>query len=191
MICALIAAAIIVAACSKNPANAGGEIQLIMNSNIEEGQYQPAYWSFSTNPRSTNLTYSSDWSTNESHSPSHSLKIGLDSWQEDPAAYAYWYQFIYPYPDRFAGQKMKLELYFKLDGVSGGGIEILLSALKDVETVTSVRKGPFFGTSNWQSVTASIESIPSGIETIIVYLIFGSSTSGTVYFDDITLTVKE
>ena len=46
------------------------------------------------------------------------------------------------------------------------------------------------GTKDWTSYTVTSPDIPHGISKINVYLILVKSTIGTVYFDDISLTVE-
>ncbi|MCK5198613.1 MAG: hypothetical protein KAR21_09695 [Spirochaetales bacterium] len=172
-----------VTSCWLNPDD-DQEIQLLQNTNVEDGTVDPSYWSYSD--------VKCSWSNTIFKSPSHSLKVSCAT--PDPDNFEYWCQVI---TDNLPiGSKPILKAYIKTDSLNGEGVSIAIRGDDTTtpegyaEVFTSTGDSiPIQGTMDWTLFSIQLnEVVPSDIESITVYLILLPNTSGDVYFDDITLT---
>jgi hypothetical protein len=161
---------------------------IIRNDNVELGNDQPHYW------RSCIVGYNDYqiYRTVEYYcSPGHSLKISVDKvWHTD--SFAYWQQPI-PYDTSFQNDFI-LTAHLKLKNVVGQGIACAVrgdntrnpSGMAEAFYTTQY-KIPIIGTEDWKDYNLIVTDIPETIKCLTVYLLFLPQTTGTVYFDDITL----
>lgn len=114
---------------------------------------------------------------------------------------ALWRQ-TYRGPMPSEGRRLTLRAHLKGENIeltrpnSNIFISIRLFPVEDSDGTTinrflsSQNRVRVFGTFDWQPLAITIPSIPREIDFIMVYLVMGPGTIGTVYFDDITLTVE-
>lgn len=159
--------------------NSGG---LIKNGSAEFGAFQPDNW----------LSYSGDyvvsWDTKETYDGNHSLKIVSNDIFLDKIGY--WVQAI---NDNIPiNKKIKLSLFAKLDNITGEGIHLMIRGDdKDGNFVFSESnqgKTKIIGSSDWKMISLEFANkIPASVSSLYVILIMSNYTSGTVYFDKISL----
>ena len=90
------------------------------------------------------------------------------------------------------GKKLKLTVKIKTENLTGGGAALFLRCDDSsgvVQFAATEHSIEIKGTKDWTTYTLELnERVRSDIESIIVFLLFTSDTSGTVYFDDASLT---
>jgi hypothetical protein len=169
------------------------EVQLLQNPDVEDGNDLPTEW-FSAIADTVASGFTTTWSTEEAVSPTHSLKINREI-IENPDAFAFWAQrFNTGIPN---GKKITLTASIKTD-LTGPGAAIVIRgddtdppAGSSEAFVTTQGLVSITGEENWREYWVSMSEVPADILSITVYLILGTNTNGTVYFDDITLTYLE
>jgi len=95
-------------------------------------------------------------------------------------------------------KKFTLTVRMKLENVTGQGVAIAIRG--DTEGApsgygeafaTTQGKRSLVGTTDWMDVTVELDRLEANINSIAVYLILLSETSGTVYFDDLELSISD
>ena len=155
---------------------------------MENGSNFPASWSYaSNNPSNTN--YQFDWSTEAASSGTHSLKI-TSSINNGPN-FGYWYQTVsYANPGKTVQLSVKIKIVNVIAANPGIGASIALAGFSGSDQTQFVSSGnatPIVGTSDWSIYTVKISNIASGTDKLVVYLPLGTQTTGTVYFDEVSL----
>lgn len=161
--------------------------QLLKNSDLESDNL--SVWKYS-------VSYDSFappiWVTEESFSPSHSLKI-------DRIASYFTLNTYYYYSQSYSGEMPfgeDLILTAKIKGVNlignGVSIAIITSPLEESgsqgQYVNSSGIIRISGTFEWTDYNITLPNLASNTSSISVRLYYLPYTLGTVYFDDITLT---
>jgi len=200
IVIALCSAALVVGSCSKSsdpqPVVSSGT-ELLVNTSVESGTATPDKWfPVASNPLGT--VYTSDWSTSQAHTGTHSLKISADG--TNGPNYLFWTQTV---PFDFAtmsGKVLTLSFSVKTNkvvtgsGNYGAGIFLNVFDVNNnlVESANSpVQIGNILGDTEWTSFTVTTKK-PLAFDTqhISVVLALGPTSTGSVYFDDISLKMK-
>jgi len=169
-------------------------IELLLNGQVEGGFFHPAYWSQYVYPFSARYEYELDWTQAEYQSSSHALMIRREG-IGDPTAFACWSQEIDVETGSLTGKELHFSAAVRLQNVSGEGI--YLNAFADNsagETVASaVTQGThtIAGWHAWTMYAVTSDPLPEDVCRLRIYLIMPGGVSGTVYFDDLSLTVEE
>ena len=169
--------------------NCGKEnrIELLSNSSVEQGTSEPDSW---RNLKHSDCTF--EWSTECYVSHSHSLKISRDI-SSKTVGYGRWVQTTDV--DIPTGKELTLSVSIKLEDVTGNGVFFeLLCYDNDTNDPPKVHKTSteqiyLLGTKDWERYSIKLLNTPPNIESIMVFLCLNST--GTVYFDDITLSYIE
>ena len=172
--------------------NCGKEnrIELLHNSSVEQGDDSPYSW------RTWHSYHSAtEWTTEHYVSRSHSLKISRNSTTTGygPAS---WEQIINNYVP--AGIELTLSLSIKLENIIGNGVSFFVMCFDADHPdgipeafATSRDNISLMGTKNWTRYSIKIYNTPKNIQCLVVNLRSSGSTTGTVYFDDISLSYIE
>lgn len=122
-------------------------------------------------------------------SSGHSVMIKSENSDNE---FAFWAQRIDA--KNFIGKELNLSANIKGENIEGEGIAI---AIRGDDLSNSSNSAEIFyttqgnitidGTFDWKSFNVQSEIIPNNIDLITVYLIYLKNTSGTVYFDDVSL----
>jgi len=158
--------------------------QLLVNPDIESKAFSGWFNGGTDYPSDAEIT------DEESFSPSHSLKI--DKATIDNSNYWYWYQKyegVMPY-----GEELTLTAKIKGKNLIGKGISIAIRGDKQdsvSQFVTTYGYIDISGTFNWTQYNFTLSELNSDVTKLWVFLVFNNSTTGTVFFDDITLTHKK
>ena len=143
----------------------------------------------------TNNGYGSDFvatrTEEDSFSPSHSLKISKAIIDTAQAHFWVWY-------NEYKGEMpfgQDLTLTAKIKGVDllGPGASIVIRCDRVTQLLqfeTTENSTNISGSFDWSTYTLNLSDLQSDVTIIRVYLILLPETTGTVYFDDITLTHK-
>ena len=159
----------------------------LTNGNIESGSSYPDDWQFGSAKSSI---FNFAWDTNQYLSANHSLKI---SSQNSSDQFAFWAQTIEA--NEFVGKKITLNVNIKAADLVGQGVYIAIrgdntlipSGSAEVFATTQGNE-QISGTFDWKQLSVTMDNVPTDIKSLTFYLIYGSTTSGTVNFDDISLT---
>jgi hypothetical protein len=122
------------------------------------------------------------------HSPTHSLKISKTIPDSLNTAY---YSQVYS-GEIPAGRNLTLQVHVKCLNIEGDGASLLLlcnnandSTLQFAGTEGDIN---ITGTFDWTSYKLNIIDLKKEVRKIYVFLFYLPNTTGTIYFDDITLT---
>ena len=161
-------------------------IQVLDNADVENGTSLPDGW-FPTNSRGKFATI---WATDESFSPSKSLKISTPV--ADSVDFAYWAQSITE--NIPVGEPVTLRVKIKAD-LTGDGVAI---AIRSDDTAPASGTGEQFvttqgntaisGSFDWKEFSLKLHKVDKDTKTLTVFLLYFTNTTGEVYFDDISLT---
>jgi hypothetical protein len=160
-------------------------VNLLTNSDLESSQF--TNWIKSGLGDTT--AFNGLWTTEESFSPGHSLKISKDALDDN---FYWWYQ-IYS-GDMPVGEDLTLSVEIKTKNVSGKGAEFSIrcdSASVALQRATSQDNIVITGTKDWAKYSIELKNLGAHISKIYIFLIFQPGTSGEIFFDDITLTHKK
>jgi len=160
-------------------------IQILSNTDVEEGTgTQPLNWF-----QSKVAPYKLDWTTEESFSPTRSLKISTT--QSEPVNISFWGQSISS--NLPLGKDLLLSVRIKTKNLVGQGVSI---ALRADNTLTNPTPDGFTivttqtminGTQDWTEYSVTMSSLRQDAVSIRIFLIYLTGTTGEVYFDEITL----
>lgn len=162
-------------------------IQILGNTDVEEGTgtaTQPINWF-----ESKVAPYQLEWTSEESFSPTRSLKISTT--QSEPVNFSFWVQTIntnLPF-----GKDLALSVRIKTKNLVGQGVSIALRAdnassnsTPDGFTIVTTQT-MINGTQDWTEYSVTMSSLRQDAVSIRIFLIYLTGTKGEVYFDEITL----
>lgn len=169
------------------------KLQILQNTDVESGNGLPSGWWFAGADTVTG-GFRTTWSTEEAVSPIHSLKLSQEE-VNNPDVFAFWAQTINT--DIPTGKKLTLTASIKTD-LTGPGVAIVIRG-DDTDPpsgngeafVTTQGLITITGEDDWLEYFIAMPDVPDDILSITVFLILLPSSTGVVYFDDITLTYLE
>ncbi len=147
--------------------------------------------------------YVVDYTTEAASSPVHSLKVSSDAVKND-STYQYFQQFFKltdrPIP---AGAKLTLKAKIKTSNIQGNGISIAMGGYQVIanangqstavnSTFYTSTEGvtPIKGTNDFKEYALTWTSLPATTTQLYILLAYLTKTTGTVYFDDVSLSVN-
>ncbi len=160
-------------------------IMSLQNGSVEGGVSFPEYWW-----AGGYTGFERSWSTAYSVSPTHSLAINNVSASE--GTFGFWGQVIRA--DEYLGESITLTASVLSEAVRGEGIAI---AIRTDNTIRPQGMAEAFATTQgntliaggagWNRYSVTLDNVPADSKSITIYLIYLPGTSGTAYFDDISL----
>ena len=173
-------------ACKKN--DGLNPVQILVNTDVETGTLAPNSWGADPG---TSGVYSLEWTKDIAFSSTHSLKISAQN--STSPGFSYWYQaFQGEMPN---GKDLILSAKIKGDNLTGQGVSI---AIRGDNSIPATSNGSQFmttqgatsiqGTFDWTTYSVKLTNLSSDTKRLYVFLVYLPNTTGTVYFDDITLT---
>jgi hypothetical protein len=168
------------------------EVELLENAAIDSPNHD---WQFNYvgnvpgNPNGCDGAFSLDIHA----SPPYALRIGCTE-VRNFSVLSYWWQTISS-PTIPVGKKLVLKAKVRLDGVTGGGVALALRGTQKgrsgaVFFETTEINTPIRGTSDFTDYALILDSYPGSVDEIQVFLIYLRNTTGTAYFDDISLAAR-
>jgi len=161
-------------------------INLLQNSDIEEGSNRPSDWLLP--PNSDQQPFDLSWSDEEAFSPQKALKISNDT-ENEPEDFSFWAQVVRQNIPH--NRDVTLRTMIK-SNLSGQGVSIAIrtdskdSRLQFATTQDSIS---ITGNFDWTEYSIKLENVDAETATILIFLLYLEETTGEVYFDDVTLTV--
>ncbi|GAB3882879.1 hypothetical protein [Spirosoma agri] len=194
---ALFTTVVLLSACKKEEPQSQPIANVLTNGDFEATPYQD--WTTNLGKTSTTKpnTYSVSYSTEAASSPSHSIKV-ICSAAPDDTTYQFMQQVLYmgttPIP---AGAKLTMKVKIKTVNVQGNGISLALggnlgaSANYAPAFYTSTEgKTSIVGTQEFTEYSLTFDSFPANMYSMYVLLFFLPKTTGTAYYDDVSLRVN-
>ena len=180
---------LLLSACKKEETQP--QTALLVNGNIDQSAQGWFFGTDTANPTNPN-GYTSGVSTEAYSSPQYSLKINCGQ-VKDTATFCYYGQNSVPFNGISVGAKLTLKAKIKT-ALVGPGVSIAIRGDKGntlgVFFATTQGKTPITGTRDFTEYSVVLDSFPGGIDNLLVYLVYLPKTTGSVYFDDLSLTVN-
>ena len=158
--------------------------ELIKNGNVESGQGVPDFWWQA--PLQTGFTL--EWTDTESNSSKKSLMI---SNQEISATnFSYWGQSIYE--NLPLGKTVNLKVKIK-GNMEGEGVSIAIRSDNENEMLQFVTTESLYeisGTFDWKEYSIDLPKVDDATKALLIFLVYLPNTTGSAYFDDISLSYK-
>ena len=123
-----------------------------------------------------------------SASSSHSLTI--KSTKAEPSGFSFW-RLTWTPQDIRVGSSLDLKVKVKVTDVTGDGAYIALrgdGTSPNIFFETTQKRVAINGNKDFQTYTLKLDSYPEGINQMFIFLIFDGKSTGSVNFDDISLT---
>lgn len=201
----LVAASVLLNACKKDEAQPQSIANIVVNGDFETTTFND--WRSDVIRQSTAKpnSYTVNYSTEAASSPLHAIKVSCATANNDST-----YQLIQqdyvtsgtppgiakllPIP---AGSKLTMKAKIKTVNVQGNGISIAIGgyfgAEKGYATAfynSTENKIPIIGTNDFKEYTISYDAFPANTYSYFVLIFFLPGTTGTAYYDDVTLSVN-
>ena len=181
---------ILLVSCNNGDDQPNSSVNLLINGDIEDITNDWFFLSSMGSGASNNCFFGP---TNEfSFSPENALKIQCDSVINDEIFY-YYVQSIDP-SGISTGSRIILSAQVKTENLIGEGLSIALRGDDDqgnrVFFETTQGSQLIIGTQDFTKYSVSLEDYPGGASIILAFLVYLPETTGTVYLDDISLSVE-
>jgi len=154
----------------------------LQNGSFEDGDLRPEYW---WRAGLGTAAFVFDWSSTDGWAGDRSASISRSS--ESVADFVYWAQTLSA--DDFLGGPVTLTARVRGD-LSGQGASIVTRGDDTAQPsehanafVTSQGTVSIAGSFDWTEHTVTLDSLPTDMKSITVYLVFLPGTIGTVEFD--------
>ncbi|SOD92790.1 hypothetical protein [Spirosoma fluviale] len=184
-------------ACKKEDTQPQTVANIVTNGDMEAAPY--ADWGSYLGRVSTTSPnkYTIEYSTEAASSPTHSIKVSCDAVKND-TTYQYLQQIIYtsnkPIP---AGAKLTLRAKIKVVNVQGNGISLAMGGNEGASGryasafyTSTEGKIAITGTNDFKEYALTFDSFPAKATSMYVLLAYLHKTTGTVYFDDVSLSIN-
>lgn len=191
----LLTAGLLINACKKEEAQPQTPTNLVRNGDMETYPWNDWIPYFGYNITSNPNGYINEYSIEAASSGTHSIKATCTTVKND-TTFIVFYQLISPESFK-VGDKLTLKAKIKTVNVVGKGISLVIRGDKVVNGKSTV---PFFattqgttqitGNSDFKEYTITSDAYPGNLDYITLYLIYLPQTTGTAYFDDVSLTIK-
>ena len=158
---------------------------LLRNGSFENGFGRPVgWWKMTSQNRA-------EWSKNQSYTAERSIAIKSFKAKDE---FSFWAQTIKA--DSILGEKPILKVFIKTEDLIGKGAAIAIRCDKTITPkgnseifYSSEGKNRIIGNTDWVEYSIKLNAmITDDIKSVTIYLILLRETSGTVYFDEISLS---
>lgn len=159
--------------------------ELLSNGNLEIGSGGPLGWFRSAPCPDTGIS----WTEEEAFSHLKSLKISNSTLESE--CFSFWGQTLDT--DIPTGKSLTLRVRIK-GQLEGDGVSIAIRG-DDTPEISGIGEqfattqgvSPISGTFDWTTYSLNLGTVEPTIQSLTVYLIYLSNTTGTVFFDDVSL----
>lgn len=185
----LLIIVLLYSSCKKEDAQP--EVTLVMNGNFEQKLQN---WAIGDNPsdQNNNSVYDMGYTDEAASSPKYSIKISCNEIKND-SAFSYFVQSNISTRNIAVGAKLTLKAKIKTVNLEGNGVSIAIRGDNKGSLVfftTSEGKTPILGTKDFTEYSMVLNSYPVGIDNLMIFLVYLPETTGTAFFDDVTLVTN-
>jgi len=185
----LFLTSILMVSCNKDKAEPSVSV---INGDIEK---KMEGWEFGSevSDTATPNDFAMGFTAEASSSPQYSLKITCSD-VKNPTSFGYFVQKL-PNANIAKGAKVTLKVKIKTREVLGNGISIGLRGNRNGDNSpvffkTTEGSITIKGTNEFTEYETVINSYPAQIDNLFIFLVYLPETTGTVYFDDVQLSIK-
>ncbi len=186
--------------CKKDDAQPQAPTNVLINGDFEANpftQYPVWHSAILKNPQTNPNTYTVDYSTEAATSPVHSIKVSCDTLKSD-STYQVLERVVYtrdfPIPE---GAKLTMKVKIKTANIQGKGISFVFGGFwytngVVVNNFTSSTDGKvsITGSTEFTEYTLTCDSAPKNLYAVYADLIYLPKTTGTAFYDDMSLTIN-
>lgn len=183
--------------CKKDSTQPQAPANVLTNGDFEVYPF-PLWFSAILKSSKTNPnTYTVDHSIEAASSATHSIKVSCDAIKSD-SAYQVLERVVYTRDVSIPeGAKLSMKVKIKTVNMQGKGITFLFGGFSFVNGVQAITfststegKVSITGTSEFKEYTLTFDSVPKNLYGVYADLIYTSKTTGTAYYDDMSLTIN-
>ncbi|MBO0939615.1 hypothetical protein J2I47_23900 [Fibrella sp. HMF5335] len=185
----VLSVALLFNACKKEEAQP--QAPLVTNGDIEQ-KYQGWFFNFSTPNQANPNGYDQGFTAESAASPQYSLKINCNTVKND-SAFCYYGQQNIPIKDIPVAAKLTLKAKIKTVNMKGSGVSLVIRGDKDGKTaffMTTQGKMSINDVKEFTEYSVTVDSFPGNVDNLLFFLVYLPKTTGSVYFDDVSLTVN-
>ncbi|MVM37740.1 hypothetical protein GO730_09230 [Spirosoma sp. HMF3257] len=197
LLLSLLSIVLLFDSCKKEDAQPVQIADVLIGGDFETSPYTS--WRTDVNKNNTTrpTSYTVDYSTEAASSPTHSIKVSCNVAQND-STYQLFQQYHFtsdtPIP---TGAKLTLKVKIKTLNIQGNGISIAIGGNLGVNDnyasaffTSTEGKIPITGTNDFKEYTITYDSFPAKTYSFYALIFFLPKTTGTAYYDDVSLSVN-
>ena len=183
--------------CQKQEPQIETPSNLLTNGDFEAYPFQEWSSSLGKSAKTNSNTYAVEYSLEAALSPTHSIKVSSDAIKND-TTFEYFGQSLLTSKVPLAeGAKLIMKAKIKMANIQGNGLAIAIGGNYFVNGVYSTAfysstegKTSITGTSEFKEYTLTFEGVPKNLYSVYALVFYLPKTTGTAYYDDISLTVN-
>lgn len=164
---------------------------LVTNGNVEQ-QLQGWAFNYAKSNQANPNGYDFGFTDETAASPRYSLKINCNQVKNDSSFFSYYQQKLST-KDISVGAKLTLKAKIKTVNLTGNGVSLVLrgdQGSKTVFFVSTEGKTTITGTKEFTEYNVTVDSFPGNVDNLVLFLVYLPKTTGSVYFDDVSLTTN-
>lgn len=200
LVVSVVLLSILFNSCKKDNAQPQAPANVLINGDFEANPFtQIPLWhsAILKNSKTAPSTYTVDYSTEAATSPLHSIKVNCDAVKSD-STYQVLERVVYTSDVSIPqGAKLTMKVKIKTVNMQGNGISFLFGGFNYVNgvVVTNFKsstegKVSITGSNEFKEYTLTFDSAPKNLYAVYVDLIYLPKTTGTAYYDDVSLTIN-
>lgn len=192
--------------CKKDDAQPQSIANAVVNGDFEASPYQDWISAVNRVSKTKPNSYTVEYSTEAASSPSHSIKVSCNTAYND-STYQLLQQVFYT-PSSSApasakiltiptGARLTMKAKIKTVNIQGKGIVIAVGGNYGVNKnyasafyTSTEGKVPITGTNDFKEYSITFDSFPADVYSVYVLIFFSPTTTGTAYYDDVSLSVN-
>lgn len=183
--------------CKKDDPQVQSIANVVTNSDFETSPYQDwtssPYKAATTNPNNYSVVYS----TEAASSPTHSIKVSLAASPNDTTFHIFQQVINTTTKGIPTGGKLTLKVKIKTVNVQGNGVSLVIGGNQGADAkyastfyTSTEGKTSIVGTNDFKEYSLTVDALPANTTSLYVALFFLPKTTGTVYYDDVSLSVN-
>lgn len=204
----LLALLTLLHACKKQETQPQSIANAVINGDFEATPYQDWRSDINRNALAKPTSYTVDYTTEAAASPSHSIKVSCNAAFNDSTYHLFQQDYYTAAASSSAptgakvlaipaGAKLTMKAKVKTLNMKGEGISIAMGGNYGADKnyasaffTESRGKAVITGTKDFTEYTITFDSFPANTYSVYVLLFFLPGTTGTAYYDDVSLSVK-
>ncbi|AKD55438.1 hypothetical protein [Spirosoma radiotolerans] len=183
--------------CKKQEPQVQSTANVLTNGDFEASPYQDwissSYKAATTNPNNYSVVYTTDAAS----SPTHSIKISLNASPSDTTFHVFQQVINQTTKSIPTGAKLTLKVKIKTANLQGNGVSLVIGGNRGGDAnyaptfyTSTEGKISIVGTNDFKEYSLTFDALPANTSTLYVALFYLPKTTGTVYYDDVSLSVN-